>query len=153
MKLLAEKPYQSGCLLIKELRNIPETAIYSNDEEKHKSSMHIIWCIRALRYLTGLDFKGTTKHIFTKQERDRKYWLTLKNEQELPFFADWMSRENIYIAPKDAQEEIIKKWKSWFLENGEKFNYKTDTDLTALVLLILINQFNCRSLRFGRDGK
>jgi hypothetical protein len=100
------------------------------DEEKQKTAMHVIWCIRALRYLTGgLDFTGRTRYRFKESERERKHFLTIKSETELPFFSVWMSRDTIYIAPLDVQREIIDKWIQWYEEQGKAFPYKASENI------------------------
>jgi hypothetical protein len=123
-ELLATRPLQATCHLIKELHVVPETKITQVDAVKHASSMHVIWCIRALRYLTGgLDFTARTHYQFKKFEHERKHFLTIKSKEELPFFGVWMSRDIVYIAPQDVQSEIIVKWRNWYLQNGISFHY------------------------------
>ncbi len=125
MNLLTQKPYQAvGCLL-KELNVVKEIKIAPEDFDKHKSTLHVIWCIRTLRYLTGMDFKGQTNYKFKKKEEARRHVLTLESEKELPFFSTTMSHEVIYIAPRDAQQAIIEKWMKWYALNGKDFIYKT----------------------------
>lgn len=122
--LLERDPPVSACYLIRELRVVVETEITALDQEKHAAAMRVIWSIRALRYLTGgLDFKGRTKYEFKETESERTYFLTRAGEEELPFFAVWMSRDTVYIAPPDAQGEIIEKWNRWYSERGETFRY------------------------------
>jgi hypothetical protein len=88
--------------------------------------MHVIWCIRALRHLTALRFTSLTNHEFghSKAERDRKHFLTLNNPPEVTFFATRMSTDSEYIAPRDAQERIIEKWREWYKANGKDFEYR-----------------------------
>lgn len=127
IELLNKEPAEATGLLIAELHTLDETHIFSWEKEKHKEAMHVIWCIRALRYLTGgLDFEGRTAHEFGKSqtEQDRKYWLDRDEDGELAFFAVWPSREATYIAPEDAQEVIINKWREWYGKEGKNFDYK-----------------------------
>lgn len=123
---LRQKPYESVGCLIGELRVLNETKILYEDYEKYKDSIHVIWCLRALRYLTGLDFRAPTK--YTLKDGARKYFLSLKEKTNLPFFATTMAHETIYIAPKDTQAEIIRKWREWYLKEGTTFNYKPIED-------------------------
>jgi len=34
------------------------------------------------------------------------------------FFQTWMSRDSVFIAPRDAQEKIIARWRQWYQESG-----------------------------------
>jgi len=36
----------------------------------------------------------------------------------------WPSRGTEYVAPQDAQNEIILKWRDWFKDQGASFDYK-----------------------------
>lgn len=127
----AKTPSLSVRLFIKEIHAITETVIVPSDTDMdiHKSSMHVIWCIRALRYLTGENFTGRTEHKFDKKEKDRKYWLTIHNKTDLPFFSVWMSRDVIYIAPPDVQAQVIKKWEAWYSRFGETHTYEPKKDI------------------------
>ena len=56
----------------------------------------------------------TTKHDFRKnKDNDRAQFLHMNTKKEIAFFGVWMSRDTIYFAPRDAQLEIINKWKEW----------------------------------------
>jgi len=124
-EVLGTAPAVAACYLVKALRVIREIHIAARDKQKHGLAMHVIWSIRALRYLTGgLDFTGRTEYKFKESEKQRKYFLTQKGVEQLPFFSVWMSRDAIYIAPPDAQTEIIDKWLRWYSENGETFHYE-----------------------------
>jgi hypothetical protein len=122
---LAETPQLSTKLLIEELHPVKEARILAS--EKKPDVEHVLWCIRALRFLTGgKDFCGKTAHQFGKSEleRNRKYWVNFKYKKCASFFAMWPSRGSEYIAPEDAQKEIIDKWKGWFAKDGSSFDYK-----------------------------
>jgi len=122
---LAETPQLSVRVLTDELHPVKNVRILAS--EKDLGAEHILWCIRALRYLTGgKDFCGKTAHTFgnSELERDRKYWLYFRHKTCISFFAMWPSRGSEYIAPEDAQNEIIKKWKDWFEKDGLSFDYR-----------------------------
>ena len=36
----------------------------------------------------------------------------------------WPSHDRIYIAPVDAQADIISQWQHWYSMHGENFDYK-----------------------------
>jgi hypothetical protein len=122
---LAKAPRLAVQLLIDELRPVNETRILAS--EKRPEAEHVLWSIRALRYLTGgKDFCGQTRHEFDKSEfeRNRKYWLYSRHRTCVSFFAMWPSRGTEYVAPQDAQNEIILKWRDWFKDQGASFDYK-----------------------------
>jgi hypothetical protein len=51
-------------LLIAELHTIPETIILPANHDQHRDALHIVWCLRALRYLTHRDFTAKSTHVF-----------------------------------------------------------------------------------------
>lgn len=115
VKELSQHSEQAIPLLIEELRPLKEARILS--EENKPEAEHVLWCIRALRFLTGgVDFCATTTHRFAENdiEKNRKYWLQFRHGKCLTFFALWPSRVSTYIAPLDVQEKIIGKWKAWY---------------------------------------
>ena len=127
---LAQTPIVAACYLITQLRVLPETVITPWNQDRHKASLHVIWSLRALRYITGgLEFRAKTKHEIKKSEEPRNYWLTYKTTEDLPFFAVWPSRDAVYISPPDTQAAIIEKWRRWYSESGQTFEYKTSQRL------------------------
>lgn len=122
---LAKTPRASVQLLIEELHPVKGVRILAS--EYKPGAEHVLWCIRALRYLTdGKDFCGKTDHRFgsSEIEQNRRYWLYFRHHSCVSFFAMWPSRGSEYIAPVDAQKEIIAKWKRWFAAQGASFEYK-----------------------------
>jgi hypothetical protein len=80
-----------------------------------------VWYIRALRALTGLDFQGRTRvHI---RDADERWFLCADSTSSVRFFGTWMSRDQTFVAPQDAQREIIARWKAWFQREGHLFRY------------------------------
>jgi hypothetical protein len=97
----------------------PVKAVSKITPEKYdqfKVQTHMIWCIRALRFITGIDLTSKTVHRFKKNEDERSCFLH-SVDNEVSFFGVRMSHDVIFIAPKDAQINIIKKWKSWYEKN------------------------------------
>jgi len=79
-----------------------------------------VWIVRALRALTGLDFRAvTTKHLGA----DEAHYLGLNANGTVKFFGTWMSRDRVWVAPEDAQVAIIKQWQKWFAQYGNTHNY------------------------------
>jgi hypothetical protein len=84
--------------------------------------LRVIWALRALRYSSGKNFRAPTAHVFGSDEEEQTREDLLKNEDEtVTFFATWMSRDSIYIAPADAQRAIIEQWKRWFAEQDAEW--------------------------------
>jgi hypothetical protein len=69
----------------------------------------VVWEIRALRSLTGLDFRARTK---SKLNRDESHFLDLNSKGEICFFGTWTSRDRVWVAPLDTQALIIRKWRA-----------------------------------------
>lgn len=126
---LASMPARAAGILVKELHTVPETKLLAG--EIRPGTEHVLWCLRALRFLTGgKDFCAASQHSFgrTESERNRKYWLEFKNGACLSFFAVWPSRGSQYIAPRDAQKAIIEQWRRWYEAEGRGFDYRPLTD-------------------------
>lgn len=131
LKALSQRPATSARLLIAELHPVPGVRILSDEQyrEKWKDTLHVIWCIRALRYLTGgLEFTAKTNHAFGSREieQNRKWFIggeQFPKDGTVRFFGVWMSRDSTYIAPRDAQIEIIQNWKQWYKDDGQAFPY------------------------------
>lgn len=123
---LAKTPRDSVGLLVQQLHTIsnPASAVVGDNDTYVD---HVLWTIRALRYITGgMDFCAPTRHRFgnSGQEVYRAYWLHFENKRCVTFFAVWPSRGHFFIAPVDAQQEIINAWKRWYVKDGKHFNYK-----------------------------
>ncbi|MEP7355478.1 MAG: hypothetical protein ABI824_19790 [Acidobacteriota bacterium] len=122
---LAERPALAAKLLISQLHLVKPARVLAS--EKDRDTEHVLWSIRALRYLTGgKDFCAATSYRFGSSELEvnRKYWLMLDGRTCLPFFAMWPSRGSDYIAPADVQTKIIDQWRKWFAKEGASFVYR-----------------------------
>lgn len=115
-------------LLLDELHPIPETDITLANERDHKAGIHVIWCVRGLRYLTGLNFMAGSAAEIRKQKMpdDRKYWILLQSGDSVKMYGTWMSRDETFIAPPDIQAAVIAKWKAWYAADGANFKYRND---------------------------
>ena len=97
--------HEAAPLLVEELKVV-------DSDWPDPKTMHVIWCIRALRSMTGENFERPT-HVsgsFAMEE------VRLRDEP-MPFFFEWMSRGRIFLAPKDVQAAVIEDWKKWIGEN------------------------------------
>ena len=112
---LYQNPHRAAELLVAALKPIRRGQYVSG---KHPQ---VVWSIRALRSLTGLDFRGTTKADLAE---DESHFLDHDPKtDEVRFFGTWMSRDRCWVAPVDAQTIIIEKWRKWLREHGESFTY------------------------------
>lgn len=131
MPCLGEHGQLAASLLLNELHPVAETDITLGEgETTHKASMHVIWCLRGLRYLTGLNFMAGSAAEIRKQKmpEDREYWILFQSGDYVRFYGTWMSRDWTFIAPKDVQVAIIKKWKDWYTANGATYAYRTNSN-------------------------
>jgi hypothetical protein len=117
-EILYRNPRRSAQLLISSLTPVRHGQYLTG---KHPQ---VVWDIRALRSLTGLDFRGPTEAGLTQEEAH-----FLDHDPKtggVEFFGTWMSRDRVWVAPVDAQAAIIKRWREWFREHGETFTYVND---------------------------
>lgn len=130
VKLLRKEPRKAVDLLIENLASISEDKILSEARTSHSPAMRVIWSIRALRYLTGQEFRAPTNHAFedSETEQTRKDLLTSHGKRTVAFFAEWMSRGSIYVAPGDAQREIIRQWRAWHATHGKTWQLGPEPD-------------------------
>lgn len=127
---LKDSPIESMRLLINELAIVNEESVSAINNKSGKEHLHIIWCLRGMRFLTGgLFFTAKSDYEFRRTEQKRKYFLAKKNEQEFTFFSTDIAEGIIYFAPLDVQEQVISKWKNWYRQRGTKYNYEVSRDL------------------------
>jgi hypothetical protein len=131
MKALSQQPVEAAGLLVQELHPVIGDRILSRDQDnpEWKDTEHVIWCLHALRYFTGgLEFRAPTHHHFGKSEleENRKWFVggeRFQKDGTVRFFGVWMSRDSLYIAPRDAQQVIIEEWRTWYRTEGRTFAY------------------------------
>lgn len=128
IQLLAEHPSEAVRLLVNELQPVTDAHVPGNEQFqlRYRSTMHVIWCIHALRYLTnGLDFTATTTYTFgtSPLEQERQSLLHESTDHEVRFLGVWMSRDSTFVAPLDAQEKIIAAWQEWAKNNTSTFKF------------------------------
>jgi hypothetical protein len=110
-------PQRSTELLIAALKPIPCGKYLTGHHPE------AVWIVRALRSLTGLDFRATT---IAELSSDEAHFLDIDGQQQILFFGTWMSRDSVWVAPKDAQVAIIKQWQKWFAQRGRNHKYVND---------------------------
>jgi hypothetical protein len=137
LSVLASEPAAAVCQLLRSLHVVHDTHIVGYEQEKHPDTMRVIWALRALRYLSNChEFRASTADDPAKWDELRRDWLlrdehgvpvvSWKSTDRIPFFATWMSRDSVFIAPPDAQKAIIEQWRQWYLDTGRRgFHFQT----------------------------
>lgn len=126
---LAQKPQKAICALVKQLNSTREQEVAPQDWERKIQAKTQVWRIRALRFLTcGLDFTATIPYRPNTKKDPEDYWYWVGGEGtwkmkpgapvEASFFHTWMSRDIDFIAPVEAQKDIIRQWREWLVTNG-----------------------------------
>ncbi len=129
-EVLARAPAVSACHLVQEIVVVRATTIRPDDYAAYAHEMHVIWCLRALRFLTnGLVFKATTRENPAGWDETRRDLLSPDSTKRVPFFSVWMSHDIVFVAPEDAQDDIIRQWEEWYQRRGATFPYKNATSV------------------------
>lgn len=84
---LQKEPDIAVELLVKELKPVKAIKILACEQLKFKTAVHIVWCIRALRCLTSIDFRAETKDE-SKVDENRLYFTSLGGEDGYSFFGE-----------------------------------------------------------------
>jgi len=74
--------------------------------------------------MTGLNFRASTARRHTHPEATGRQFLEREGRQRIPFFATWMSRDAVYLAPYDTQRSIVDQWRRWLAKEGSRFQYR-----------------------------
>jgi len=120
LTFLETDPDSAAKYLVAELKPIRSVVrIPPEQAQEYKSEVHVIWCIRALRYLFGIEFTARTRHKFKPDEKERLSEIRFGGG-EFAFFGVRMSHDVIYIAPVDTQVEIIREWNDWCAKTSHK---------------------------------
>ena len=117
-EVLSRHPVRSAELLISSLR--------PTRRGKYRHHPKVVRQIRALRFLTRMDFKARTRYRLTD---DEKHFLAQDEDGQVKFFGTWMSRDVVFVGPRDAQARIIERWRDWFMKSGKAHRYASDTPL------------------------
>lgn len=116
VEALHARAHEAAPLLVAELKVV-------NPDGPDPDDGHVIWCIRALRCLTGKDFQRRTK-VAGPYAMEEQY----PRNEPMPFFWEWMSHGQLFLAPKDVQTAVIEDWRKWIAENP-RFAVQPFTDL------------------------
>lgn len=130
-KLVSTNPMEAAGCLVGQLHVVERTSLSPQEFDKQARALRVVWSIRALRYITG--GKDVVAHLspelILKLDAKRKEFLTDRRSDAIPFFAVWMSRDIIYFAPRQAQEDIIAVWHRWYQTEGTTFEYRRATSM------------------------
>jgi hypothetical protein len=96
-------------------------------ERDSLGTTHMLTIIGMLHCLSGgLQFSAKSNYDFSRTVPDeyRRDWLDLDQDDRLLFLAYWLSHEQLFIAPEDAQAKIIKEWRNWFKKLSSDYVFK-----------------------------
>lgn len=99
--VMFHSPQQSAEVLVESLDVVEPIASIDVDIN--------VWRLRALYALSGVRFRGRTSEDLDSKQRA----FLLHDDGSVNYFGTWMSRDKTWIAPQDAQKEIITKWQVW----------------------------------------
>ena len=120
---------EAAGLLVKELHVVEDSDFAPETYTKHRDALHVVWAIRSLRAITGIDQKGGSAQEL-KTRKPHKHLLDIlivDSGDQVRFFGVFMSHEHIVTAPQDIQKEIIGKWNDWYKTQGASFKYQMST--------------------------
>lgn len=106
---LRAAPHQAARRLVGELRVLSPDWIDDGGQ-------HVIWCVRALRVISGRDFRFDSATPLTADQRR----VSRTCYGPLPFFSESASGL-MTVAPADVQKRVIVAWQLWVLEQGDTF--------------------------------
>ncbi|MBI5169039.1 MAG: hypothetical protein HZA61_06100 [Candidatus Eisenbacteria bacterium] len=102
-KVFEAHPRRTVVLLMPTLRSIP-----------HGLSLgapNMVWRVRVLQRLTGLTFRARTRARLGEEE---KKWLAPDSTGAVPFAGENAARGMTWVAPRDAQRDILDQWRRWW---------------------------------------
>jgi hypothetical protein len=118
-------PIDAACNLVAGLHPVAARSIAGNLTPDDPDALGVVWRLRALRLVTGcLDFRAPTKEKPTHPEDAGRQFLEAHGLERIPFFATWMSRDQVFLAPVDTQRAIVEQWQSWYAVNGQSYAYR-----------------------------
>ena len=102
-KVFQAHPRRTVVLLLPTLRSIPPGLSLG--------APNMVWRVRVLQRLTGLTFRARTKARLRDEERR---WLAPDSLGRVPFSAENAPRGMTWVAPRDAQRDILEQWRRWW---------------------------------------
>lgn len=102
-KVFEAHPRRTLVLLMPTLRSIPRGLSLG--------APNMVWRVRVAQRLTGLTFRARTKSRLSDEE---KKWLAPDSTAAVPFAGENAARGMTWVAPRDAQRDILEQWRRWW---------------------------------------
>ncbi|MFN8586533.1 MAG: hypothetical protein U0704_01940 [Candidatus Eisenbacteria bacterium] len=102
-KVFEAHPRRTVVLLMPTLRSIPPGLSLG--------APNMVWRVRVLQRLTGLTFRARTRAKLRGEERE---WLAPDSLGRVPFAGENAARGMTWVAPRDAQRDILEQWRQWW---------------------------------------
>lgn len=96
-------PRRTVVLIMPTLRSVPRGLSLG--------APNMVWRLRVLQRLTGLRFVARTRSRLGDEERR---WLAPDSLGRMPFAGENAPRGMTWVAPRDAQREILDQWRRWW---------------------------------------
>jgi hypothetical protein len=121
LKELLKEPRGSTCWLIRNLKEVNRSHLKLPETRKSRP----VWAIRALRYVTGCtDFRARLpSDKMPNPDSTRGQFVLRDNASKVAFFGTSMSSDSVYLAPPEAQRQIIASWQKWYDTEASTFNF------------------------------
>jgi len=115
------KPVGSSCWLVRELKETRKVHLSLTESRLSRP----VWAIRALGYVANC------KHFYGALADDSAFdpasprwqFLFRRGRKEVPYFATWMSRDTVTLAPPSVQRAVIKRWQYWYKSDAATFRF------------------------------
>ncbi len=105
--LFQAHPRRTITLVMPTLRSVPRGLALG--------APNMVWRVRVLQRLTGLQFRARTR---TKLGAEERSWLAPDSTGAIPFAGENAPRGMTWVAPRDAQRDILAQWRAWFDGGG-----------------------------------
>lgn len=102
-KVFDAHPRRTLVLLMPTLRSVPRGLSLG--------APNMVWRVRVAQRLTGLTFRARTKAKLSDEE---KKWLAPDSTGAVPFAGENAPRGMTWVAPRDAQRDILEQWRRWW---------------------------------------
>lgn len=102
-KVFEAHPRRTITLVMPTLRSIPRGLSLG--------APNMVWRVRVLQRLTGLSFRAGTRARLGDEE---KRWLAPDSTGAVPFAGENVARGMTWVAPREAQREILELWRHWW---------------------------------------
>jgi len=105
-----------SCLLISSLKIVTL-------DTQNPTFWNTIAALSVLERLTCMTMRGKTAEKFLGPKGEERSNFLSRDGHEVVFFGYHMANSELFLAPADAQQAIIKKWKAWYSLKSKGYNY------------------------------